>query len=165
MSKVDNPRIHPGPDGVAIVDAQNNVATEGDSEEDARKMLEDALTLYNGEGRQLPDRELSNLGLDADDLDTRSIPDDFDQFSDPEYPYEPETIATVLMQHGFRPVARTEYHIQMIDIRNNIDEPIIIPIHIDELDAFVSGFIAGSICEDVSEVEPNHVLDWINRIA
>lgn len=165
MSSVDNPQIHPGPNSVAIIDAQNNVATEGNSEEQALRMLEDALALYNGEGRHLPDSELSNLGLDSGDLDTKPIPDDFDQFSEPEYPFEPTLIATVLMQHGFRPVARSEHHIQLIDIRNNIDDPIIIPFHVDELDPFVSGFIAGIVGDDVSEVEGNNVLDWIQQVA
>ena len=116
--------------------------------------------LSNGNGQQILDRELSQFGLDSNSLDVKPLPDDFEKFPYADSLLDSRTMATVLMKHGFRPISKTENHVKLIDIRDNIDSAIMIPMYGDVLDPFVSGFIAGHLGQDA---EPNAVLGWFEQ--
>lgn len=147
---------------VTISDKSTNLVTQGDSEEHARSMFEEMVELSNGNGQHILDRDLSHYGLDSNSLDIKSLPKDFEEFPFVDSLLDSSTMATVLMQHGFRPISKTENHLKFIDIRDNIEYPIIIPMHGEVLDPFVSGFIAGHLGQDA---EPNAILGWFEQTS
>lgn len=143
-----------------VTDEVHNLATQGQTREHAQEMFNEVSSLLNGNGQQVHDQDLSEFGLHVDDLDTKPIPDNLNQYSPPDSLLDGRTIATVFMQHGFRPVAATNQHLRFVEIHGNIEFAPIIPVHEEDLDPFVSGYISGALGK---EYEPNDVLGWIEQ--
>jgi hypothetical protein len=123
-------------------------------------MFNEVSSFLNGNSQQVHDEDLSEFGLHVGDLDTKPIPDNLTQYSPPDSLLDGRTIATVFMQHGYRPVAATDQHLRFVEIHGELDSAPIIPVGEENLDPFVSGYIAGAFGK---EHEPNDVLGWIKH--
>jgi hypothetical protein len=143
-----------------VTDERHNLATQGQTREHAKEMFNEVSSLLNGNGQHVYDQDLSEYGLHVDDLDTEPIPDNLTQYSFPDSLLDGRTIATVFMQHGLRPVAATDQHLRFVEIHGDLDLSPIIPVHEENLDPFVAGYIAGALGK---EHEANDVLGWIDE--
>lgn len=132
------------PDKYVAITKDNTVVSQGDAQQDAYDMLVDAYRLEQGKGTQVTDTDLEYFGLNSSVLDTRKIPEDFEEFSRTDELISGQRLTIALMQHGFRPIAKATKHLELIDIRKEWDNRIIIPVREEILDAFVAGFISGN---------------------
>jgi predicted RNase H-like HicB family nuclease len=64
----DEIRLWPEGDGWVITDVETGVTTQGETREEALKMLDEGVALHKGEiGHEPTDEELRGLGIDPDD--------------------------------------------------------------------------------------------------
>lgn len=158
----DDIKIKTGPPKIVAADPSHNVVSQGQTEDEAKAMLKDAYELLIGNGSQVTDDELKSYGLDSSDLATRPLPTSFEEFPVAGGDITGQRIAKALMMYGFRPIAQSEHHLELFDIRKEVKKPIIIPMVDEKLDAFVSGFIGGGLYE---MEQPLRFVQWVSEVT
>lgn len=154
--------LRTGPPIIAAADSSHSVVSQGRTDDEAREMVKDAYNLLIGNGSQITDNGLKDFGLDASDLDTRPLPESFQDFPIADDDITGQRMAKAFMMHGFRPISHSEHHLELFDIRKEVEKPIIIPMVEDTLDAYVSGFIGGGLHE---MEQPLRVVHWAFEVT
>lgn len=148
-------------DGTYVITLlDENIATQGESFDDALDMYEDAVNVYASESLSRPQALIVPLGYDRTDLENNNMPDDFSEFESRVVNISGRDILSTLFSHGFYPLKISGQHVKIKGHYNGSTIILTIPYEVKSLNPYICGVIGANFGVPS---EPYRFVGWIHE--